>query len=112
MPSYLYYIHERLNTKISGDRYIDLYLYVINFLRGKGYNLPLRQCLTLGCGAGDFERALSSHKFCEKHYAYDISEGAIEKAKKKAGEEALSHIFYEAVDVNKISLPRNTHDVV
>lgn len=105
-------IHERLNKKMSGDTYIDLYLYVTNFLKERGLELPLQRCLTLGCGAGDFERSLSKHHFCLRHDAYDISEGAIEKAKERASAERLSHIFYEITDINSISLPSGTYDVV
>jgi SAM-dependent methyltransferase len=105
-------IHERLNRKMSGDTYIDLYLYVINFLKERGLELPLQRCLTLGCGAGDFERTLSKYHFCMRHDAYDISEGAIEKAKERAGAERLSHIFYEVADINSISLLAGTYDVV
>lgn len=105
-------VHERLNRKMSGDTYIDLFLYLINFLKAHGSNVPLQRCLTLGCGAGDFERALSKYKFCLRQDAYDISEGAIEKAKDKAKAEGLSHIFYAVEDINAISLPPQTYDVV
>lgn len=105
-------IHERLNIKMSGHRYIDLYAYLIKFLKERGHDLPLERCLTLGCGAGDFERSLSKHNFCVRHDAYDISEGAIEKAKNKAREEGLSHIFYTAEDINAISLAPEAYDVV
>lgn len=105
-------IHERLNGKMSGDRYIDLYAHLINFLNGNGHSLPLQRCLTLGCGAGDFERAFSRWNFCVRHDAYDISEGAIKKAKERARDEGLSHVFYETADINEISLPASTYDVV
>lgn len=105
-------VHERLNTKISGDRYIDLYLYLQKFVKERGLNLPVESCLTLGCGAGDFERALSKYNFCLRHVACDISDEAIKKAKAKAEAEGWSHLFYEVTDINRISLPQNAYDVV
>ena len=105
-------IHERLNRKMSGDTHIDLFRYIINFLSERGVDIPLQRCLTLGCGAGDFERSLAKYKVCLRHDGYDISEGAIRKAENKAREEGLSHVRYAVSDINAVSLPVEAYDVV
>ena len=103
-------VRERLHRKIAGDIGVDLFL--SDFLKARGFTIPAQRCLTLGCGAGEFERSLSKLNFCVRHDAYDISEGAIEKAKNKAKEEGLSHIFYAAQDINAISLAPEAYNVV
>jgi SAM-dependent methyltransferase len=97
---------------MSGDTYIDLYLYLLKFLTERGLHFPVGRCLTVGCGAGDFERSLSRFRVCDRHDAYDISEGAIEKARANAREAGLSHIHYEAADINELSLPADSYDIV
>jgi len=104
-------VHERLNIRISGERYIDLYLYLQRFMNQMGLPLPVEACLTLGCGAGGFERALGRYNFCRRHTAYDLSPEAIRKAKEKAEQEGLSHLDYRTADINSISLPENEYDI-
>lgn len=105
-------IQERINEKVSGSPHKDPYQFLIDFLNHKGVNLPLSRCLTLGCGAGDLERGLSKYNFCKRHDAYDIADKAIEKAKEKAKEDGLTHIFYEVADINNISLQTEAYDVI
>lgn len=105
-------IQDRLNIKVSGDPNRDAYQFLIEFLNKHGMHLPLSRCLTLGCGAGDLERGLAQYGFCLKHDAYDIAAGAIERAKQKAEEMGLAHISYYISDINTISLPPDTYDLV
>jgi O-antigen biosynthesis protein len=105
-------VHERLNIRISGEQYVDLYLYLNRFMTRMGFELPVEHCLTLGCGAGDFERALSKHGFCRRHTGMDLSGEAIKKAKERAALEGLAQLDYQVTDINRISLPENSYDVV
>jgi ubiquinone/menaquinone biosynthesis C-methylase UbiE len=105
-------VQHRINEKVSGDPHKDPYQFLISFLEENGMTLPLARCLTLGCGAGDLERGLAQYDFCSGHDAYDIADGAIKRAKDQAISNGLSHIRYETCDINSISLPSETYDVV
>ena len=105
-------VQERFNLKIGGHIQKDLFLYFADFLRARGLRLPLERALTLGCGAGEFERALSNYNICQRHEGYDISPESIRLAGAKAQEEGLSHLSYAVRDLDAISLPPNTYDLV
>ncbi|MEW6584544.1 MAG: class I SAM-dependent methyltransferase [Nitrospirota bacterium] len=105
-------VQRRLNAKVSGSPEKDAYQFFMDFLIAQGGRIPLERCLTLGCGAGDLERGLAKYPFCRQHDAYDIAGGAIERAKEQARAMGLSHISYEVADINTLSLPPNTYDVV
>lgn len=105
-------VQERFNQKIGGHVHRDLFLYLTEFLQEQGLNLPLDRALTLGCGAGEFERKLAGYEICRKHDGYDISGESIRLAKVKAGEEELSGLSYEVRDIDNISLPTSCYDLV
>lgn len=105
-------VQERINRKASGDPRKDPYQFFIDYLSSEGVVLPLSQCLTLGCGAGDLERGLSLHNFCQRHNAYDIADGAIRRAREQAHNQGLMHINYAKADINRISLTPEKYDVV
>jgi 2-polyprenyl-3-methyl-5-hydroxy-6-metoxy-1,4-benzoquinol methylase len=105
-------VQERINSKVSGDPHKNPYQFFMDFLVSEGIELPLSQCLTLGCGAGDLERGLSPCNFCQRHDAYDIASEAIRRAREQAKEQNLTHIHYETADINKISLTPERYDVV
>lgn len=105
-------VQDRINRMVSGDPASDAYRFLIDFLGKHGMHLPLSRCLTLGCGAGDLERGLAQYGFCLKHDAHDIADGAIKRAKQKAAEAGLTHISYYVSDINNISLPPDTYDLV
>ncbi len=105
-------IQERFNQKIGGHIHKDLFLYLADFLREKGLNLPVERALTLGCGAGEFERSLSKYNICLRHDGYDISTQSIDLAVEKAKAEGLTHLTYEVRDIDNISLLPTRYDVV
>lgn len=73
---------------------------------------PVERVLTLGCGDGEFERGLAQYNFARAHDAFDIAEGAIQKAVEAAREAGLTHIRYEVADLNRVALAPDRYDVV
>jgi len=104
-------IQERLNSKITGHIHKDLFQHCIDFFAEKGLKRPLKRGLSLGCGAGEFESALSRYNMFKNHDAYDISEVSIRMARERAEEEGLSHLSFEVRDIERISLPPALYDM-
>ena len=73
--------------------------------------LTFEKGLTLGCGAGRLERHLLASKVCRSFQGIDISENAIVEAKTTAERESLP-ITYEVGDLNFVSLPKASFDLV
>jgi 2-polyprenyl-3-methyl-5-hydroxy-6-metoxy-1,4-benzoquinol methylase len=73
--------------------------------------LTFEKGLTLGCGAGRLERHLLASRICRSFHGIDISENAILEAKTTAARESLP-ITYEISDLNFLSLPKATFDLV
>ena len=103
-------VQERINTKVVGRPGPDRYQHFVQqYLAGK---TPVERALTLGCGAGEFERGMAQYDFCREHEAVDIAEGAIEKAIAQARAAGLTHISYRVADLNAIRLSPGRYDVV
>jgi len=103
-------VQERINLKVVGEPGPDRYQYFVRkYLAGR---LPVERALTLGCGAGEFERGMTQYGFCREHEAIDLAEGAIEKAKEQARAEGLTHISYRVADLNELTLPAGRFDVI
>ena len=100
----------RLNEKVSGNSQINWIEYTLNryFLT----RLPIKKCLSLGCGEGWLERKLASWNTFQECDAYDISKGAIDLAKIRAIDQGYTNINYVIKDINKIVLPVGEYDVV
>jgi 2-polyprenyl-3-methyl-5-hydroxy-6-metoxy-1,4-benzoquinol methylase len=105
-------VQRRINTKVSGSAAVDPYQHLVGFLNRNGAVLPLQRCLTLGCGGGELERGLAKYDFCLRHDAYDVADRAIEQARRAAEKHGLTHVNYQTADVNRLSLPPRTYDVV
>ena len=67
--------------------------------------------MSLACGNGRAERQFIKAGVCQKFHGIDISHQALETAKKIAQENNLN-ITYEQGDLNNISLPQNSYDLV
>ncbi|MBN2305702.1 MAG: class I SAM-dependent methyltransferase [Anaerolineae bacterium] len=74
--------------------------------------VPLERCLSLGCGAGHFERDLAALGAFQSCDAYDVAPASIETARRLAAESGYNHIQYHVADINRIELPANTYDAV
>ncbi len=74
---------------------------------------PLPRALSLGCGGGALERHGLQLKIARYFKGIDVSEGALELARKTAVEKRCSRsIDYEAADLNALVLPENEYDTV
>ncbi len=104
-------VQERINLKITGRPNLNRYhQFVFEDLGGR---VPVGRALTVGCGAGDLERGLAKLcNFCVRHDALDVSDAAVEKARKLAGQAAYTHIRYWVSDLNSVQLEKQAYDVV
>jgi SAM-dependent methyltransferase len=103
-------VQERINLKVVGDPGMDRYQYFVKKYFSE--KVPVERVLTLGCGAGEFERGLASYNFCRHHDAIDISDGAIEQAIAAARSAGLTHISYRVDDLNRTVIEPNSYDVI
>lgn len=74
--------------------------------------LPLARALSLGCGAGFLERSLARLGAFAQCDAYDVADGAVNKAREVAAAEGWHHINYFVTDINRIELPHAVYDAV
>lgn len=77
----------------------------------KKHGISPKVGLSLACGSGRAERVLMQRGICERFDGIDISEKAIEEARRLASAEQLD-IRYSTGDLNKIVLQPETYDLV
>ena len=99
-------IHASTGGSDGGDRF---QAFIRKYFR---QGTSVERVLTLGCGAGAFERGLAQYHFAREHDALDIAEGAVREAVEAARQEGLTHIRYSVADLNHVSLKREHYDVV
>src|SRR4030042_4311692 len=80
------YVHKLM----SGDSEKNFLIYVSE----KYFKKPGEMGLSIGCGDGCLERHALKLKICKKFEAFDISAGAIEKAKELINKEYLADRVY------------------
>ena len=79
------------------------------WLRGRRF----RRGLSVGCGAGAFERDIARHGLCDRIDAFDASITSIRRARAEAAAAGYQdRIRYFVADFNRCSLPRQTYDIV
>lgn len=100
----------RLRAMTGGPGERDRFQYLLHRYFPEGATVD--RVLSLGCGAGDFERGFAQYGFARAHDALDIAEGAIAQARAQAHAAGLDHIRYAAADLNHARLPRAHYDVV
>jgi SAM-dependent methyltransferase len=103
-------VQARLRGMTGGPGGRDRFQYLLHRYFPEGASVD--RVLSLGCGAGDFERGFAQYGFARAHDALDIAEGAIATARALAIAQGFDHIHYEAVDLNHARLPRRRYDVV
>jgi SAM-dependent methyltransferase len=74
--------------------------------------IPFGRVLSLCCGFGHVERALSRTNFGVEIHGIDLSRTAVERAITMAREEGLNNISYNCQDINNLSLFENEWDVI
>ncbi len=102
-------IQRHINMRITGDPSLDWFTYV----NQKYIPVPVERGLSLGCGEGGLER----HAFFlekVKHFdAIDISQGAVETARREAERLGiLDKVNYITADLNRLKLPLGRYDIV
>ena len=75
------------------------------------YKISPSNGLSLACGSGRAERQFIKAGVCQKFHGIDISHQALENARQIAAKNNLN-ITYDQGDLNNISLPENTYDLV
>jgi SAM-dependent methyltransferase len=77
-------------------------------LRGRRF----RRGLSIGCGAGAFERDIAHHDLCDEIFAFDASYASLRAACDEGNGGAPTRVRYFAADFNRVALPRRTFDIV
>ncbi len=103
-------IHKYRNRKVSGNPDVNWQQYTLSkYFDGK---LPMPRCLSLGCGNGRLERQLASLGAFQICDAYDVANGSIQIARKRANELGLNNINYQVADINELTLSPNLYNAV
>jgi SAM-dependent methyltransferase len=71
-----------------------------------------QRLLSLGCGTGRLERAISRHRIAEQIEGIDGSPVSIDIAKSRSREEQLENIAYETGDLNHLEIRRSWYDAI
>lgn len=99
----------RVHARVTGDLNVSTH----QWFRNAFFQEPAELCLSLGCGFGAFERMALAIGISKKFYAYDISAGAIEAARKAAEEAGVGDsIDYRVVDLNQVVLQKASFDAI
>ncbi len=97
-----------LNRRITGSP--DLW--PIDWLARDVVRRPLPRALSLGCGEGALERDLMSKRLCESLVGLDISEGALELARRQARAAGHDNLRYARADLDRLRLEPASFDAV
>ncbi len=74
--------------------------------------VPVEECLSLCCGFGEIERILADMNTFVHCTAMDLSEGAIQGARKHAEEGGYTNIDYAVTDLNQVKLEPGKYDLI
>ncbi len=106
-------VRARVNTLISGDPACDAYGRLERLYRERGWTLPIREAVSVGCGFGNLERDLLRRGWVERITAYDLADGAIAQARRLAEEAGLSgRVTYRVADLDTLELEPGSADAV
>ena len=100
---------ENINRRATGDPAIDWIDHSAALLAN--FTKPVK-ALSVGCGFGGIERTLHKRDFCQLIHGVDVSDAAIEAARKTAKAEGLQGLTYEVADLNTAKFPAETYDAV
>ena len=91
-------VQTRVNLLASGRSEADAYERLAELLTQRGYALPIREAISLGCGFGALERDLTRRGLVRQILGLDLAKSAIEEARRLAAAESFSGISYRVVD--------------
>lgn len=103
-------VHEMyIQPLLSGDTGLGWMEYVAF----RYFPKPVDIALSLGCGGGALERHGLLLKIARRFKGIDVSEGALELARKLSREAGCQGLIdYETADLNALILPENAYDAV
>jgi 2-polyprenyl-3-methyl-5-hydroxy-6-metoxy-1,4-benzoquinol methylase len=102
-------VAENINRRATGNPKIDWINHSGSLLAR--FKKPIK-ALSLGCGFGAIERILRRRNYCQFIHGVDVAEKAIESARRQAAAEGLDGVTYEVADLNTVTFPEDTYDVV
>ena len=105
-------VQARVNILASGRPDADAYDRLGYLLKDRGYALPIREAVSLGCGFGALERDLMRRGLTRQILGLDLADGAIAEARRLAAAEGLVGISYRVIDLESVRLPPRCADVV
>jgi SAM-dependent methyltransferase len=105
-------VARRVAIKAADRPESDAYVHLFEVLRGAGWRFPVPRALSLGCGHGGLERGLMLHGVVERCDGIDLSEGAIEEARRRAAEAGMPNIHYTVGDLEHADFPEGAFDMV
>ena len=99
-------VQARVNTLASGRPDVDAYGRLAEVLARRGWSLPIKRAISLGCGFGGLERDLVGRGLCCHMHALDLAEGAVAEAQRLARVEGFGDkIRYQVADLERAALP-------
>ena len=105
-------VARRMNVKASGRVDGDPYGHLKLVLAQAGWSFPVRRALSLGCGHGALERGLAALGVAERFDGIDLSEGAIQEARRLAAAAGLEQVQYRVGDLEQAAFPEAAFDMV
>ena len=103
---------ERINVLISGNRYIDAYGRLGEFLKDNGRAGILGCCATVGSGKGGVERDLVRRNMVGEIKGYDSSVDATAESGRLAAEQGYDNVSYRLSGPRHIGLPPTRFDAI
>ena len=97
-----------LNRRVSGSEGV----WPVEWFAREIVTKPFPRALSLGCGGGGLERDLMSKGLCESVLGLDISDEALELARREAREAGYSTLTYERADLDHIDLEADAYEAV
>ncbi len=97
-------VDRRLVRLLGGDPRRDPSSWLLALDTFHDRSLPIRSGLSLCCGHGHFERAFGRVRNVQRMLALDVSEPALDSARRAARAEGLSNVQYLRQDINALQL--------
>ena len=105
-------VARRVAIKAADCADSDTYVHLFQELRRAGWSFPVPRALSLGCGHGGLERGLMLHGAVERCDGIDLSEGAIEEARRRAAAAGMHQIHYNVGDLEHADFAEGAFDMV
>lgn len=104
--------HETIVSRVNKVRFGDPEVWPDMWFKEHFVPQPVDRALSLGCGAGEFERCLLSLGICNFLDACDISRPAIKKASELAEAQGIKNARFFVQDINEIRIDKGKYDIV